>query len=66
MEFSQLSVAQQIAAHELELHALRNAVRHQQKVISSLIELLGKPTTSPEFFAQLKALMVERDRHEAP
>jgi hypothetical protein len=62
MEFSELSLPQQVAAHELEMHALRNEVHRLQTVIASLIDMLEQPASSPDFFAKLRALLIERDR----
>jgi len=62
MDFSQLSVLQPISAHEPDLSALRNELRHQRRLIVGLIDLLEQRSGSLEFLAGLKALRLERDR----
>ena len=62
MNFSELSLPQQVAAHELEVHALRKEVHRLQKVVASLIDMLEQPASSPDYFAKLKVLLIERDR----
>jgi hypothetical protein len=62
MELSQLSAANEVPAHELDVSALRNEVRYQRKLIADLIDLIEQHSGSLEFFAGLKALRIERDR----
>jgi hypothetical protein len=62
MELSQLSAANEAAAHELDVSSLRNEVRYQRKLIAALIDLFEQHSGSLEFFAGLKALRIERDR----
>ena len=60
MEFSELSLSQQVATHELELRVLQNHIHHQARLILALIDLLAWPSNSPEFANGLRALMAER------
>ena len=62
MNLSNLSVQQNIPAHDLDVHALRCEVRYQGQLIAALIDLLEQRSGSIDFLAGLKALRVERDR----
>ena len=61
MEFTELTLPQQVAAHELEIRSLRGALRHQEHLFAMLIDLVELPPTSPECMHLLKALRAERD-----
>ena len=60
MDFSELSLPQQVATHELELRVLQNRLHHQEQLILALIDLLAWPSNSPEFANGLRALVAER------
>ena len=65
MDFSDLSLPQQVATHELELRMLQNQLRHQDRLIAALIDLLSTPGNSPEFahgLRDIKALHAEFDK----
>ena len=57
---SEPSLAQQVATHELELRVLKGKIRHQDRLIAALIDLLSTPSNSPEFAHRLRVLMTER------
>ncbi|HKE46609.1 MAG TPA: hypothetical protein VKB52_00975 [Rhodanobacteraceae bacterium] len=60
MDFSELSLPQQVATHELELRVLQNQVHHQEQLIAALIDLMATPSNSPEFAHALRSLVAER------
>jgi hypothetical protein len=67
MDFSELSLPQQVATHELELRMLQTHIRHQDRLIAALIDLLETPSNSAEFAQGLRALRAQRvelERHE--
>jgi hypothetical protein len=61
MEFSELTLPQQVAAHELEIRSLRGALRRQQQLVATLIDLVELPPNSAECMHLLRALRAERD-----
>lgn len=62
MDFESLSFEQRIAVHELEIQALRQRLLRQERLFASMVELIGLPANSPEFFQGLRTLRIERDR----
>jgi hypothetical protein len=61
MEFSDLTLPQQVAAHELEIRSLRGALRHQEQLFAMLVDLVELPPNSPECMHLLRMLRAERD-----
>lgn len=61
MDFESLTFEQRIAVHELEIRALRSEVQTQEEILAALIDLLSKPSGSPDFAHDLKKLMAQRD-----
>jgi hypothetical protein len=61
MEFSELTLPQQIAAHELEIRALHAALRRQQLLFATLVDLVELPPNSSECMHLLRTLRAERD-----
>lgn len=60
MDFENLTLPQQVALHELELHDLRAHGRHQDQLLLGLLDLLELPSGSGEFAFALKRLTAER------
>lgn len=60
MDFENLTLPQQVALHELELHDLRTQGRHQDQLLLGLLDLLELPSGSGEFAFALKKLTAER------
>ena len=56
-----MTLPQQVALHELELHDLRVQGRHQDNLILGILDLLSLPAGSGEFSNALRKLSAERD-----
>jgi hypothetical protein len=61
MDFESLTLPQQIALHELELHDLRLQARHHDGLLLGILDLLSLPAGSGEFSSALRKLSAERD-----
>jgi hypothetical protein len=61
MDFEMLTMPQQIALHELELHDLRMQGRHQDTLLLGLLDLLSLPAGSGDFAQTLRKLTAEGD-----
>ncbi len=61
MDFESLTFEQRVAVHELDIRALRNEVQTQEELLTALIDLISKPSGSPDFAHELKKLLVQRD-----
>ena len=48
MDFESLTFEQRVAVHELEIRALRNEVQAHEEILAALIDLLSKPSGSPD------------------
>lgn len=62
MDFSELSLPQKVAAHELTLRTLQDEVRASRALLIALIDVVTSPAGSPEYEAALTALLAERKR----
>ena len=62
MDFSELSLPQKVAAHELSLRAVQDEARALRVLVVALIGVVISPVGSAEYEASLAALLVERNR----
>lgn len=62
MDFSELSLPQKVAAHELTLRTLQDEVRASRALIVALIDVVASQVGSPEYEVALAALLTERNR----
>lgn len=62
MDFSDLSLPQRVAAHELSVRALEDETRALRRLVAALIEVVAAPVGSPEYETGLSALLAERNR----
>jgi len=60
MDFSELSLPQKVAAHELSLRALEDEMHALRALIVALIDVVTSPVGSPDYEASLKTLLAER------
>jgi hypothetical protein len=61
MDFSELSLPQQVATHELSLRALQDETRALRALVIALIGVVTSSVGSAEYEASLAALIVERN-----
>ena len=62
MDFSELTLPQQVAAHELSLRALDDEMRELRALVAALIGVVTSAVGSREYDAALAALIAERKR----
>ena len=62
MDFSELSLPQKVAAHELSLRALEDEMHALRALIVALIDVVTSPVGTPRYEASLSALQIERSR----
>ena len=62
MDFSELSLPQQVAAQELSLRAVQDETRALRTLVLALVAVVTSPVGSPEHEASLAALRAERTR----
>jgi hypothetical protein len=62
MNFSELSLPQRVAAHELSVRALQDEVRALRALITALVDVVATATNSPEHEAALAVLLAARNR----
>jgi hypothetical protein len=62
MDFSELSLPQKVAAHELSLRALEDETRELRALVAALIGVVTSAVGSHEYEASLAALIAERKR----
>ena len=62
MDFSELSLPQKVAAHELSMRALEDEVHVLRSLVAALIGVVASPVGSPEYEASLSRLLAERAR----
>ena len=61
MDFSELSLPQQVATHELSLRALQDETRALRALVIALIGVVTSSVGSAEYEASLAALIAERN-----
>jgi hypothetical protein len=59
MDFSELSVPQKVAAHELSLRAMQDETHALRALVVALIGVVTSPVGSPDYEASLAALLAE-------
>ena len=62
MDFSELSLPQKVAAHELSLRAVQDETRALRALVAALIGVVTSSVGSAEYEASLAALVIERNR----
>jgi hypothetical protein len=62
MNFSELTLPQKVAAHELSLRALQDETRALRALVVALIGIVASPVGSAEYEASLAVLNAERNR----
>jgi len=62
MDFSELSLPQKVAAHELSLRALQDETHALRALVAALIGVVTSAVGSPEYDASLQSLLAERNR----
>ena len=62
MDFSELSLPQKVAAHELSLRALEDEMRALRSLVAALIGVVASPVGSGEYESSLSRLLAERAR----
>lgn len=62
MHFSELSLPQKVAAHELSLRALEDETRALRALVAALIDVVTSPVGAPKYESSLAALLAERTR----
>lgn len=62
MDFSDLSLPQKVAAHELSLRAMQDETRALRALVTALMAVVTAPVGSPDYEAGLLALLAERNR----
>jgi hypothetical protein len=62
MDFSELSLPQKVAAHELSLRALRDETHALRALVAALIGVVTSSVGSPEYDASLATLVAARNR----
>jgi hypothetical protein len=62
MDFSELSLPQKVAAHELSLRTVQDEARALRALVTALIAVITAPVGSPDYEASLSALLAERTR----
>ena len=62
MDFSELSLPQKVAAHELSLRALQDETRMLRALVAALIGVVTSSVGSPEYESSLAALIAQRNR----
>jgi len=60
MDFSELTLPQKVAAHELSVRAMQDETRALRALIVALIGVVTSPVGSPDYEASLKTLLAER------
>ena len=63
MDFSELTLPQEVAAHELSLRALQDETRALRALALALVGVVTAAVGSPEYEASLTALLAERSRN---
>jgi hypothetical protein len=62
MDFSELSLPQKVAAHELSLRAMEDETRALRSLVAALIGVVASQVGSPEYESSLSLLLAERAR----
>ena len=62
MDFSELSLPQKVAAHELSLRATQDETRALRALVAALIDVVTSPVGSPDYETALSTLLAERAR----
>jgi len=62
MDFSELSLPQKVAAHELSLRAMQDETRALRALVAALIGVVTSPVGSPDYETSLSTLLAERVR----
>lgn len=62
MDFSDLSLPQKVATHELSVRALEDETRALRRLVAALIGVVTAQVGSAEYQAALSALLAERNR----
>jgi hypothetical protein len=62
MDFSELSLPQKVAAHELTLRAVQDEAHALRALVVALIGVVTSPVGSGDYEAALAALLAERTR----
>jgi hypothetical protein len=62
MDFSELSLPQKVAAHELSLRAMQDETRVLRALVAALIGVVTSPVGSPDYEVSLATLLAERAR----
>ena len=62
MNFSELTLPQKVAAHELSLRAVQDETRALRALVVALIGIVASPVGSAEYEASLAVLNSERNR----
>jgi hypothetical protein len=62
MDFSDLSLPQRVAAHELSVRALEDETRALRRLVTALIGVVTSQVGSAEYESGLSALLAERNR----
>ena len=62
MDFSELSLPQKVAAHELSLRAMQDDTHALRTLVLALIGVVTTPVGSAEYEASLALLLAERNR----
>jgi hypothetical protein len=62
MNFSELSLPQKVAAHELSLRALQDEVHELRALIVALVDVVATARDAPEYEARLATLIGARNR----
>ena len=58
MDFSELSLPQKVAAHELSLRALEDETRVLRALVVALIRVVTSPVGSPDYESSLAAVTI--------
>jgi hypothetical protein len=62
MDFSELSLPQKVAAHELAVRAMQDETRVLRALVTALIGIVTSPVGSPDYEKSLVTLLAERAR----
>jgi hypothetical protein len=62
MDFSELSLPQKVAAHELAVRAMQDETRALRALIAALIGVVASPVGSADYEKSLATLLAERSR----